>query len=156
MKIAITGHRPHKLWNDYDLVSPGIQRIRQILQGYIDQLKPTTMISGMALGIDTLWAELALKNHIPLIAAVPCQDQQLRWPLKSQTRYISILKEATAVVFVHNGPYNGSCMQLRNQWMVDNCDLLIAVWDGTTGGTANCVSYATQVGKRTIIIHPVN
>jgi uncharacterized phage-like protein YoqJ len=33
-------------------------------------------------------------------------------------------------------------LQKRNEWMVDHCDLLIAVWDGSEGGTANCVRYA--------------
>lgn len=29
MKIAITGHRPNKLNNDYDLTSPLIRRIKR-------------------------------------------------------------------------------------------------------------------------------
>ena len=36
-------------------------------------------------------------------------------------------------------------MQERNEWMVNNCDVLIAVWDGTSGGTANCVKYAESL-----------
>jgi hypothetical protein len=38
--------------------------------------------------------------------------------------------------------------------MVDNSDLLIAVWDGSSGGTSNCVSYATIKGKQIIRIDP--
>lgn len=39
-------------------------------------------------------------------------------------------------------------------WMVDNCDLLIAVHDGSPGGTANCVNYANQKNKKIININP--
>ena len=45
-------------------------------------------------------------------------------------------------------------MQIRNQWMVDNCELLIAVFDGTSGGTANCVNYAKSIRKNTVVINP--
>jgi uncharacterized phage-like protein YoqJ len=45
-------------------------------------------------------------------------------------------------------------MQDRNIWMVDHCDALIAVWDGTSGGTANCVRYAQKVGKPIVFIDP--
>jgi uncharacterized phage-like protein YoqJ len=38
-------------------------------------------------------------------------------------------------------------MQIRNEWMVDRCDKLIAVWDGSKGGTGNCVDYAKSVNK---------
>lgn len=41
-------------------------------------------------------------------------------------------------------------MQLRNKWMVDKSDIVIAVWDGSEGGTNNCVQYATENKKRII------
>ncbi len=155
MRIAITGHRPNKLWNDYDLVSPGMIAIRERLQRGIDKAKPTVMISGMALGIDTLWAELALVNGIKLIAAIPCQGHPDRWPQKSRDRYGAIIQNPlTEVVMVSNAPYNHSCMQKRNEWMVDNSDLLVAVWDGTPGGTKNCVDYAISQNKTMIVIDP--
>jgi uncharacterized phage-like protein YoqJ len=47
---------------------------------------------------------------------------------------------------VTDAPYRAELMQIRNEWMVDRCDLLIAVWNGTPGGTANCVAYAKKEG----------
>ncbi len=38
--------------------------------------------------------------------------------------------------------------------MVNNCDMLIAVWDGSDGGTANCVKYAQSKGVDIRIINP--
>jgi len=148
MKIAITGHRPSKLGNDYDLISPLIIKIKSQLQDYIDYTNPNALISGMALGIDILWAELAIENKIPLIAAIPCFNQDKMWPEKSKIRYNKILhSEFTDIHYVTQTEYTPFCMQKRNEWMVDNCDLLIAVWDGTSGGTANCVKYAKQKSK---------
>ena len=38
--------------------------------------------------------------------------------------------------------------------MVDNSDIIIAVWDGTKGGTYNCVQYAKKKNKEIIQINP--
>lgn len=35
-------------------------------------------------------------------------------------------------------------------WMVEYSDAVLALWDGTTGGTGNCVEYARRVNKRLI------
>lgn len=45
-------------------------------------------------------------------------------------------------------------MQKRNEYMVDLADRVIAVWDGSKGGTANCIKYAEKVGKEIIKIKP--
>lgn len=163
MKIAITGHRPNKLGNDYDLISPLIQRIKEeiMLQLYPYVSKSAgvsnglTLITGMALGIDTLFAKIAIENNIPFIAAIPCGGHMNKWPQKSQDIYMNITRNDLCTVnYVSREAYTNFCMQHRNEWMVDNCDLLIAVWDGTPGGTANCVKYAQEKGKEIVRINP--
>ena len=165
MKIAITGHRPNKLGNDYDLVSPLILSIKKYIVNYIKggvlhnelmgvTLTPT-LITGMALGIDTLFAEIAIENNMPFIAAIPCKNQWSMWPNKSVERYNRILSNPLCtIVNVSDKPYDSVCMQNRNVYMVNNCDILIAVWDGTSGGTANCVKYAKSINKDIIYINP--
>ena len=37
-------------------------------------------------------------------------------------------------------------MRYRNQWMVDHCTKVVALYDGTFGGTAQTVSYAAEKG----------
>ncbi len=36
--------------------------------------------------------------------------------------------------------------ELRNQYMVDSADVVIACWNGSPGGTKNCIKYAEKVG----------
>ena len=154
MKIAITGHRPHKLGNDYQLVSDLIMDIKQIIQTQIDTYMPDTLITGMALGIDTLFAMIAIENGIPFIAAVPFKGQESMWPQTSRKAYLNLINQAKEIVVVSEGNFTVHKMQLRNQWMVDNCDILLAVWDGSSGGTANCVKYAIAQGKQIVHINP--
>jgi uncharacterized phage-like protein YoqJ len=40
--------------------------------------------------------------------------------------------------------------QRRNEFMVDAADVLAAFFDGSPGGTANCVLYASKVGKKVV------
>jgi uncharacterized phage-like protein YoqJ len=46
-------------------------------------------------------------------------------------------------------------MQARNEWMVDNSNAMIAVWDGSPGGTANTVKYAQAKERPVLVIDPV-
>lgn len=155
MKIAITGHRPNKLDNDYNLTSPLISKIKELLQEIVDKEKPSLLISGMALGVDTLWAKIAHENKINLVAAIPCKNQDKVWVSQSKKLYQTLLENSlTTTIYISEEEYNSECMQKRNEWMVDNCDLLIAVWDGTQGGTSNCVSYAKKQNKLIIEINP--
>jgi uncharacterized phage-like protein YoqJ len=50
--------------------------------------------------------------------------------------------------------YSAAKMQIRNEYMVNACDKLIAVWDHTPGGTENCVKYAQSINKDIIYIDP--
>lgn len=162
MRIAITGHRPNKLGNDYDLTSLLVLSVKKEIinileaivlnKNYLDKGE-ITLITGMALGIDTLFAKIAIEQNIPFIAAIPCKDQEKMWLQKHKDIYNKIIiNDLCTPHYVSLTQYNEKCMNERNEWMVDNCDLLIAVWDGTSGGTANCIKYAVKKKKQIIYI----
>lgn len=71
------------------------------------------------------------------------------WPNESQKHYEYLLSKANTITIVSEGSYSSSKMMIRNKVMVDNCDILIVIWDGTSGGTKNCIKYAK--GKKPII-----
>ena len=159
-KIAITGHRPKKLAGGYNLASPENvelqNRIADLVADKYQEHGSLRMISGMALGIDTMYALIALglKQHdynVTLEAAIPCKDHSSKWFNKVDVdRWHDIVAAADIVTQVSDKAYDYKCMQDRNEYMVDTCDLLIAVWDGTPGGTANCIKYAKKQNKEII------
>lgn len=159
-KIAFTGHRPNKLWNDYELVSPQMIALETKIASVLDGIDATSstdsvIITGMALGVDTLVALLAIKRNMPFIAAIPCQQQYAMWPQRSKERWMDITDHKLCTKeYISNGPYSPQKMQLRNEWMVNNCDILIAIWNGTNGGTRNCLKYAINQRKQHIVIDP--
>lgn len=155
MIISLTGHRPNKLGNDYDLTSPLTLKIKAKLQEIINKHKPERIITGMALGMDTLWALLAIENNIPFTAAIPCLNQESRWPERSKRLYNDIINHRLCTKkYISSDKYDNECMQRRNIWMVDNSDILVAVWDGSSGGTGNCVEYAKDNTWDIIWINP--
>lgn len=162
MKIAFTGHRPNKFNNDYDLKSPLIHSIRReiihkvaMIRVREDNTSPTEFIVGMALGIDTLAALIAIDLEIPFTAAIPCLKHDSKWPEKSRKIYQEILAHPLCTVeLVSPVPYNSRVMQVRNEWMVDHSEILLAVWDETAGGTANCVAYAKSIEREIVHINP--
>ena len=62
-KVMVTGHRPERL-NGREL------EVTKWLDSQIRELQPTIAISGMAASADQIYAELALKQRIPLAAAI--------------------------------------------------------------------------------------
>jgi uncharacterized phage-like protein YoqJ len=151
--VAFTGHRPTKC-GGYDVPNETYNRICRDIQSALERLGPKRVISGMALGVDQWAAQICVDMNIPFIAAVPFEGQEKVWPAKSKKLYQELLDKAERIVVVVKGKYAAWKMQRRNEWMVDNCDVVIAIWDGSSGGTANCVAYAKSVGKKIIRIAP--
>lgn len=157
MIVSFTGHRPDKLPDKktgYNLPNPTYIHVCQEIEKYLLELKPDKAISGMALGVDQYAASVCIKLGIPFIAAIPFKGQEKAWPEKSQKIFNLLLKKACDIAIVCEGEYAAYKMQVRNQWMVDMCDILIAVWDGSQGGTANCINYAKSKNKQIIFINP--
>lgn len=153
MIVSFTGHRPQKL-GGYNTPNKIFNYITKELERTLLELKPTKAISGMALGWDQWSAQICVKLQIPFIAAVPFLGQERIWPQSSKDTYQRLLGQAVETIIVCEGGYAPWKMQKRNEWMVDNSDLVIACYDGTTGGTHNCVEYAKSKDKHIIVIDP--
>lgn len=148
MIIAGTGHRPNKL-GGYGVEA--FNKLVKIAEDYIKSLdiKPT-IISGMALGWDQALAQAAINMECNLIAYIPFEGQEAMWPKKSQTYYKYLLDKCNNKVYCSNPGYSARKMQKRNEDMVDNCDIVLALYDGTVGGTYNCIKYATKQKKEIV------
>lgn len=144
LTVAATGHRPDKLGGYGGDVHERLVRFAAV---QLASLSPDTVLSGMALGWDQAIAEAALQHEIRLVCAVPFEGQEERWPEKSQRRYRDLLAKAAVVEILSGRPYAAFKMQDRNEWMVNRCDTVLALWNGSDGGTANCLRYARSLGR---------
>lgn len=204
MKMAVTGHRPNKIYG-YDLSNQKWVSLKELFKTILKQYECEEAVIGMALGVDMVMglAVIELKEEgypIKLRCAVPCSTQSSIWrDPSSRVLYYSILEKSDAIVGmyynenthkleyvplllidktlvradtiispeIHNNmrseiskhqiytqEYKPYLMQARNKYMVDYVDILIGVWNGSRGGTANCIEYADKIGKPVLIIYP--
>ncbi|MEG1028070.1 MAG: hypothetical protein RSE07_05215, partial [Oscillospiraceae bacterium] len=64
-------------------------------------------------------------------------------------RYENVLKNSNDIV-VLSKEYNKNCLWYRNKYMVDNSTLVIAYFDGKSGGTAQTIDYAKRCGVKIV------
>ncbi len=159
--ICVTGHRPNKLYG-YDLSDKRYQKLKEVFKTFLINNDCSEAISGMALGVDTVFAlaviELKSEGYdIKLRCAIPCLNHTSKWFNKSDIdRYNYILSKADFVDIVTKQNYAPYLMQVRNKYMVDKSDIVLSVWNGTAGGTGNCVDYAKTKSKTIYNISPAS
>lgn len=153
MIVAFTGHRPNKI-GGYKIPNPIYDHIASEIKKALKEINPERAISGMALGVDQWAAEICVELGIPFIVAIPFVGQESIWPQDSQDKYRRLLDKAEETKIICEGGYAAKKMQIRNKWMIDNCDVLIAVWNGTNGGTGNAVKYAQEINRKIYRINP--
>ena len=161
---AFTGHRPKSFPWKYDEKARDCVQLKEVLAVQIKQLAEqgvTTWLTGMAQGVD-LWAAgivLDLKEKNPALrlhCILPCEGQEVKWPVAEQERYRSILRQADEAICV-NQEYHDGCMLERNRWLVEHSSVLLAVYNGTyRSGTGMTIRYAKQLGREVIVIDPVS
>lgn len=143
MRLAVTGHRPQRL-GGYSTAAA--HRLTGFAAHVLVRMDPESVGIGMALGWDTAVAVACLSLGIPYRAYVPGMWQADTWPEHSKAQWRSLLDHAVEIVIcTPTLRYEPAAMHVRNMWLVDDHDEVLALWDGTpTGGTAGCVEYATR------------
>lgn len=149
---CFTGHRPEKL-NMSEAEAK--ERLRYAIRTAIKE-GCYLFISGMARGIDMWAAEIVLEERannpeIALFCASPFEGFEKRWSFEERERYNYIMNNADQKYFVSEH-YSKSCFQIRNQFMVDHSQRVIAAYNGEPGGTRNTINYANKKGIEVINI----
>jgi uncharacterized phage-like protein YoqJ len=142
--IAFTGHR-YVRENEMQTVLDEVMRM----------YPGVTWICGGAIGVDSFAAKYAMTHGIKYILILP-------FPPKVMSKYWNdvqrnTLKETMAKaisVTVLSQVYDVAYYQKRNISMVDAAQVLIAFFDGSSGGTANCVKYAQSKKGYKIAVYP--
>ena len=159
---AFTGHRPAKYPWKYNERDSRCMALKSVLAQQIRRLEAagvTDWLTGMAQGTDIWAAEIILERRkenpaLRLHCILPCEGQEVKWPMAERERYHSILRQADEIVYVGR-EYNGACMRNRNYYLVDHSSILLAVYDGCyRSGTGMTVRYAQKLGRKITAINP--
>ena len=160
--VCFTGHRPQNLPFGFNEEDDRCRKLKELLrESIVDLIEnhgATRFISGMALGVDMYAAQIVLEEkrtfrRVTLECAIPCKGQVRYWTPEQKTVYRDILQECDKITLLQH-EYTSDCMEKRNRYLVDSADIVLAVWDGSNGGTANTVRYAQAQDKEILVISP--
>lgn len=159
---CFTGHRPQNLpWVFNEQDKRCLQMKFQLKKEIVKAIEKgyTTFISGMALGFDIICAEMVLElkkvyPHIKLIGALPCRTQDKLWKEKDKLRYRVLLSELDGIRCIYDNYTSVECMLERNRFMINNSSLVIALFNGTNGGTKTTLEYARQQNINIVVLRP--
>lgn len=141
MKIALTGHRPERLRGYEKEVREWVQKVLTELQA---EEPVTAAYCGMARGADQIFGLECIEQGIPLCCCFPFERKQL----SPQEQY---LVDNSAMSMALQSSYSRTAYYERDCYMVDKCDVLLAIWDGyKLGGTWLTVDYALKQDKKII------
>lgn len=165
--ICFTGHR--KIGNKYYTKGDSdwenvIDKLHDLVKYCIVKKGYRKFYTGGALGVDTIAFNVVATFHsdrVKLNLCIPTQDHGSNWFNNSDKMELKRHKSMADTIYKvweidgYIGYNIGHQLQKRNEFMVDNSDLVIAVWDGVkSGGTWNCVKYAIGCGKQIIRLDP--
>ena len=160
---TFTGHRPSKLGikSEADHLCEEIKLGLQREIAIACALGYRNFITGMALGTDTWAAQEVLRfryvyglrgETVKLFAAVPFDGQELHWTMEQQKRYQRILANCDGVFYIGSAGNAGAYMA-RNIYMTDHASRLIAVSNGSAGGTLRTINAAIERGLEIRVIN---
>lgn len=122
MNLAIVGSRE---FNDYELFLEEVYKFMKLL--HKNSITIDTIVSGGAIGADTLAAKFAKQHGYNLVVHLPQYDMYGR----------------------KLAPW------IRNKKIVEHCDFLLAFWDGNSYGTRHTLNYTKQKNKPgRVILYP--
>jgi hypothetical protein len=123
---------------------------------------PWVGLTSLAAGADQRFAAIVLQLGGAIEVIVPFPEYETRFASdEERASYRRLLAAATAVTILPRGGEGDEEMYfLAGRRVVDESELLIAVWDGRPaaglGGTADVVAYADRRGVRAIQVNPVD
>jgi hypothetical protein len=153
MKVGITGHQ--NLGSD-----DTIMWLRERISAVLDENPVTEGFTCLAKGADQVYAEILLGKFIPYTFVRPCQGYEGTFRLPSDlVNFERLRKDAAHTIEMPFQDPSESAYLRAGQFIVDNSELLIAVWDGLPakgmGGTGDIVSYALSKKKAAMHINPI-
>ena len=106
---------------------------------------------GMAKGFDLLAAEEIIKRKnegkkVKLIACIPYKKQASAYSEENKKRYEELLQKADKIELL-NEEYRPYCLLKRDEFMVEQAEVMIAYCNKEKGGTAYTVKYFKRKKK---------
>lgn len=158
IRIGISGHR---FLRNPEVISACLamvfDAVRMAFPG-----RPLELLSGLAEGSDRLAAHCFVEERRgKLTAVLPLPEGEYRRDFHrpgSLDEFDNLLRRCRRVEHMPPAASRQEAYWLAGQWIVENCDLLVVVWDGQPsrgrGGTGDVAQMARAAGRALAWIQP--
>ncbi|MBB5052779.1 hypothetical protein HNQ36_002753 [Afipia massiliensis] len=151
MQVGITGHQDRR-GIDWDWVGNALRAELRSRRGV------TKALSSLAAGSDQVFARAALSIGIPVMAVIPMDGYERFFAPEARKEYEDLVSQCEVKVLNWVGDERAGFFA-AGKFIVDNSDLLFAVWDGEEskglGGTANVVTFAVRASRQVVHFNPI-
>lgn len=157
--IGVTGHR---ILTEVDKLNHGIEEaLKRVETSFPGRM---IVISSLAEGADRLVVERVLAHPAAtLIVPLPLPAEDYKKDFcdsASKAEFDRFLNLAKEVFAMPPAPSRNEAYEAAGQYVLDHCDVLLAVWDGQSqqgiGGTGGIVARARLRGLPTAWVHAGN
>lgn len=153
MRIGITGHQSLEDPQGWDWVKT------EMCSLLAEQPEPLIGITSLAIGADSIFAEVVLQRKGSIEAVIPFPEYELTFHVDDRDKYQRLLEAASRVTRLQKKQSDEESYLEAGKTVVDLAELLLAVWDGKParglGGTGDIVEYAMLKRKDIIHLNPI-
>lgn len=156
--VSFSGYRPEKFDFSLEKSCEEFIQLMDILEEKIEELIKSDykiFYIGGCDGFDLLVGQVLLKlkkdYDIKIILAMPYESFGKKFKSEWKEILYILLKEADDTVYVSH-KYSFGCYQKRNEFMINNSEILITYFNGKKGGTLNTIKYANKLNREIINI----
>ncbi len=130
--------------------------ISKLLDEIISKTDYVYFLNGLSIGYDLYVSQeiLKIRNHnkkILLEAVLPYEEQSKNWNEKTRNDYYEIIEKSDVDTLLQKY-YSADCFKNRNKYMIDNSQVLIAIWNKKNNHLSHAIRYANSKGKPVNII----
>ncbi len=153
LRVGLVGHR-HLQEADIPVIR---ERAGELFAAWRREYAQIIVFSSLAIGADSVLAEVALAQGARLVAVIPFAEyvNERDFTPEQAQAHARLRAQADTVELKHPGPRREAFMA-GGRWIINHSDTVIAVWNGqpspSLGGTADIVTYAREQAKDIVII----
>lgn len=136
-RIMITGHPPPDLggYDDTEIQGRIRDHLGDIIRAKAEMFDDLTIVSGMALGAETLGVEAAARMGADYMVVQAFPQMEEQWPKRTRDVFQRLVGGAAEVLTLDKGKPEGrqklaASFARRDAWLRQNVDEAVVVWDG--------------------------
>ncbi len=119
-------------------------RIADLLEEQRQAHPGIVVMSGLRRGVEELGADVALEFGLPVHSVLPFPGAESSWPEADRRRFVDqVHRSANVEVVLAEAPAStagqSAALRRRDEWLADEADAAVVVWDGRSGRLARVV-----------------